>query len=117
MIRRFVVVLVVAMSFGLVALVAPSGGATAGETCKQLLGSAYFKPPLPAFLSNTKVPLKLTTANGSTGVNYCTGPAGLYGKILLTVTAFTKTNCKALMYGSFPATTKGTATITWAKGK
>jgi hypothetical protein len=116
MIRRIMVVAVVAMSIGLVALVAPSGGATAGETCKQLDGIVSFKPPLPPGNSNTRVPLKITTMTGTNLVT-CTGPAGLRGSLALTVTSPTTINCKIVAFSGFPKTTKGTGTIKWAKGK
>jgi len=110
-------VVVVAVTLGLFTFVAPSGGATAGETFKQVAGLAFFKPPLPAYPSTQRVPLKITTVNGGTNVNTCTGPAGPSGKIALTVTSPTTTNCRIAGFSGFPKTTKGTAIITWAKGK
>lgn len=115
--RRIALVVVVAVTIGLFALVAPSGGATVGETCKQVAGLAFFKPPLPKYPDTKRVPLKITTVNGGTNVNTCTGPAGPSGKIALTVTSPTTTNCRIAAFTGFPKTTKGTATITWAKGK
>jgi len=112
---RIAIVVVVAVMIGLVALVAPSGGATTSETCTHVSGAALFQPPLPAYPGNTRVPLKITT-NGMR-LYTCTGPGGTLGNVTLTVTSPTKTNCKFVASIGFPTTTSGTATIKWAKGQ
>ena len=114
MTRRFAWVLLAAAMLAPIAFVAPSGGATSGETCVHISGAAFFTPPLPDVLSKAKVPLTLTTKGVK--VYTCTGSGGAIGNASLTLKSPVKTNCQYLS-NSLRYTATGTGKINWTKGK
>ena len=107
------VVLAIAM-LGAIAFVAPSGGATTGETCTHVGGVALFVPPLPKVPSHATVPFVIQTKGMK--VYTCTGTGGAAGNVAFTVRAHAKTNCQLLAHAA-ATTLVGAGTIKWTKGK
>ena len=96
--RRLVGVVLATAILGVIAFVAPSGGATTGETCTHVGGVALFVPPLPKVPSHATVPFVIQTKGVK--VYTCTGTGGAAGNVAFTVRAHAKTNCQLLAHAN-----------------
>lgn len=111
--RRLLGVVLAIAILGTIAFVAPSGGATTGETCTHVGGVALFVPPLPKVPSHATVPFVIQTKGMK--LYTCTGTGGAAGNVAFTVRAHARTNCQLLAHAN--ATLVGAGTIKWTKGK
>jgi hypothetical protein len=112
--RRLASVVLAIVMLGAIAFVAPSGGATTGETCTHVGGVALFVPPLPKVPSHATVPFVIQTKGMK--VYTCTGTGGAAANVAFTVRAHAKTNCQLLAHAA-ATTLVGAGTIKWTNGK